>query len=42
MLKYLNVTIAIITNGKGSMVPYKHVLSKAQIEEIAKYTFELE
>ena len=33
--------ISVITNGKGTMMPYKDVLSKEEIKAIAEYTFKL-
>ena len=34
----LNERIAIITYGKGQMMPYKELLSKDEIKAIAEYT----
>ncbi|MCA1752538.1 MAG: cytochrome c [Cryomorphaceae bacterium] len=38
----LQERIALITNGKGSMMPYKDILSKDEIARVAEYTLTLE
>lgn len=38
----LDERIALITNGKGSMMPYRGVLSKEEIARVAAYTLTLE
>ena len=37
----LDDRIAIITNGKNAMTPYKGVLSEDEIKAVAAYTFQL-
>lgn len=37
----LEERMAIISNGKGQMMPYKDILSKEQIKAIAEYTMTL-
>jgi len=38
----LKERIAIITNGKGQMMPYKNILSEKEIKAIAEYTMTFE
>ncbi len=34
--------IALITNGKGSMMPYRGILSKEEIKRVAEFTLTLD
>jgi mono/diheme cytochrome c family protein len=38
----LEERIGIITRGKGTMMPFEHVLSRAEIEAVARYTLTLQ
>lgn len=38
----LQERIVLITQGKGSMMPYKDILSKDEIARVAEYTLTLE
>jgi cytochrome c6 len=37
----LEERVALITNGKGSMMPYRGILTKDEIEKVAAYTLTL-
>ncbi len=38
----LNARIALITNGKGTMMPFRGILSKEEIARVAQYTIGLQ